>query len=209
MGYSPSDGITATADLTVSFGINQDADVVEIYQNDNGTLILLTTLNNVPSGAVDVPLTFDIGGNTAIQIQVTDADGNTTTDNMDIYIDESALTADWDLTANQTLNAHPDPLLVTFSDQLLDISEVQNALVLLYDNNVLDASALSITALTLTEFELTGLSAIDDTPGTYSVGLDLALLNKYSSGRGRGSGHARGHRYIHLRCDQFLRPGWR
>jgi len=156
MGYSPSDGVTATTDLTLSFGLNQDADVVEIYQDDNGTLTLLSTLNNVAAGAVDVPLIFDTGGNTAIEIRVVDADGNVVTDNMDIYIDESALTADWDLATNQTLTAHPDPLLVTFSDQLLDISEVQNALVLSYSNNVLDASGLSITATSLTEFELTG-----------------------------------------------------
>jgi len=182
MGHSPSDGITATTDLTVSFGINQDANVVEIYQNDNGTLTLLATLNNVPSGAVDVPLIFDTGGNTAIQIKVTDVDGNTTTDNMSIYIDESALTADWDFAPDQVLTAHPDILIVTVSDQLLDISEVQNALVLFYDNNVLDVSGLSIVATSLTEFELTGLPSVNDAPGAYSVGIDLTLLNKYSSG---------------------------
>jgi|GEM_PF-911762 len=182
MGHSPSDGITATTDLTVSFGINQDANVVEIYQNDNGTLTLLATLNNVPSGAVDVPLIFDTGGNTAIQIKVTDVDGNTTTDNMSIYIDESALTADWDFSPDQVLTAHPNILTVTVSDQLLDISEVQNALVLFYDNNVLDVSGLSIVATSLTEFELTGLPSVNDAPGVYSVGIDLTLLNKYSSG---------------------------
>ncbi len=182
MGYSLVDGVTATNVLDLSFGINQAADVIRIYQDDNGSLTLLTTLNAVPAGAVTVPLLFDTGGNTAILVEATDEDGNTVEANFDIYIDESALTADWDLAPNQVLTEHPDTLVLTFSAQLLDFSEVQNALVLLYDNNVLDASDLSIEAISLTEFELTGLSTIDDTPGTYSIGVDLTLLNKYTSG---------------------------
>ena len=186
MGYSPSDGITATTEFTVSFGINENASIIEIYQNDNGNLTLISTLNDVAAGAVDIPLIFETGGNTALEIVVTDADGNTTMATMDIYIDQSALTASWAFVdgglGGQVLSAQPDTVILTFSDQLLDVSEVQNALVLFYNDNVIDASSLVINAISLTEFETTGLPTIGNEPGLYELGVDLTLLNKYKSG---------------------------
>ena len=186
MGYSPSDGITATTEFTVSFGINENASTIEIYQNDNGNLTLITTLNDVAAGAVDIPLFFETGGNTALEIVVTDAEGNTIMATMDIYIDQSALTASWAFVdgsiIGQVVSTQPDTVILTFSHQLLDISEVQNALVLFYNNNAVDASNLGINAISLTEFEITGLPTIGNEPGLYEIGVDLTLLNKYTSG---------------------------
>jgi len=182
MGHSPSDGITASLDFTVNFGMNEPATIIEVYQNDNGTLTLLETLENVDAGVVAIPLLFETGGNTALEIIITGEDGNEITEQMDLYIDESALTATWAFEDGQLVDAHPDTLRFTVSDQLLDSSEIQNAINVLFDNNVLDASMLTVTPISLTEFEITGLPLLSNASGVYTIGVDLSLLNKYSSG---------------------------
>lgn len=97
MGHSLLDGITATKILDFSFGISEAASLIEIYQNDIGTLTLLATLNDVDAGNVTIPLDFATGGNTAIYMEASDENGNVVNANFDIYIDESALTANWEL----------------------------------------------------------------------------------------------------------------
>lgn len=133
-------------------------------------------------GAVAIPLLFETGGNTAIEIVVTGEDGNAITEQMDIYIDESALTASWIFEDGQIVSTHPDTIRFALSDQLLDVSEIQNAITVQFDNNLLDANVLNINPTSLTEYEITGLPMLSNAPGIYTIGVDLTILNKYSSG---------------------------
>ena len=182
MGFSSTDGITNTTELSISFDINQDASMIEIYQNDIGALTLLETLSSVTAGEINALVNLETGGNTVLEIKVIDLNGNSTMENISLYIDQAALTASWDLIEGSILEQHPDTVIVTFSDRLLNESDLQTALVLYYENNMLDISGLEINALSLTDFAITGIPSIDNAAGEYMLGVDLTLLEKYSSG---------------------------
>ncbi len=182
MGYSSSDAITATKDLSVSFTINEYAQVIEVYQVDNGVYTLIATLSDVSAGPVSIPTLFDTGGNTALSISVTDDNANIVSQELPIYIDESALTGTWNFEAEQTLTAHPNTMEFVFSDQLLSDAALDETLVLLFNNSVISAAGLNVDIASGTTYQITGFESVNILPGTYSLGIDMTLVNKYSSG---------------------------
>ncbi len=194
MGYSNTDNITGSKTFVLFFDIDEPATTITIYQDDNGTLTLLETLENQPFGTVDALLELSTGGQTAVEIHAFDANNNLVVANMPLFIDEAPLAGAWDFVPNQVLEKHPDFIDITFSDLLLDLANVNaqkqllaltsldSALVLTYENTVLDPDGLSLTFLADTTFRLSGFEMIDSLPGNYTVGVDLTMLKKYSSG---------------------------
>jgi len=182
LGISATDGITSTLNLSVSFDIDQDAETITIYQDDLGTLNLLSTAENVTAGTVTLLTDFPTGGSTAILIEAVDENGNVVTESFDLFLDETSPSVTWDLEPGQLLAEHPGSIQLIFSDPLLNPDDIQEAIFIDYDNNVLDPDLLTIESISDMIFQISGFPSITLLDGRYTVGVDMSLLIKASSG---------------------------
>ncbi len=188
MGVSNTDGITATKNLTINFSINEAARNIAVYQDDNSTLRLLASQTSANAGALSFPVSFNTGGQTAVVVKMEDLMGNTVEASKLLYIDESVLTAEWDLSSGQQLVTHPNQLLVTFGDTLLGtIADPATALSFSYNNTQIEPTNWTFSKTSDLTYLFSNLTDFGQEAGVYKVGLDLSQFNKQFSG---GTGNA-------------------
>jgi len=195
LGHSSDDGVTSGNEFNLLFNLNDSIPYLNIYQdynicedcddiqNYNEKLELLTTLKIVQPGDIEVPLEFITVGNTAVYLEAKDYNGIAISEKLFLTIDETALTVYWNFEEDQTLQKHPNEIEFTFSDRPLhSVEDIQNALILKYEDRTLDMDNLEVDSISVIEYKLKGLPSLNDLSGDYTLGIDLRKLKKYSSG---------------------------
>ena len=183
LGISSTDNITSTRILDVLYHINEPAQNVHIYQNDNGNLTLLEYLPTASPGDHVAPIMLPTGGNTAIHISMEDSIGNEVIAQMNLYVDETALSGTWDFASGVIVPSQPDTLFFDFRDPIIDVASVVDSVIQFSkDNNKVPVSSLSLAKETNQRYFLSGISGVRNQPGKYSISMDLSNFNKISSG---------------------------
>ncbi len=182
LGFSSTDGVTSSLDLMIGYTINDDAETVNIYQDDNGTLTLLSSMGPIMAGVMTTPVQFPTGGNTALVVEALDDTGFSVDANKSLYLDETSLTASWDFEDGLALNAHPSVITLEFSDAVLDDSQLASALFLNYENNILSTDDLVVNSISETTYEVSGFESTTLLDGVFTIGLDVTQFYKYQSG---------------------------
>ncbi len=191
LGFSAVDGITAARTLDITFEIDAPADDIQLYQNDNGSLSLLGTIDSAAIGQVVFnDVLFPSTGQTSLQVQLKDKEGNPVQASKALFLDETNLFAEWDLPANQELREHPSSLVLSFSEPVLDEGTISTASIQLNrGSDIIDTDGWALQRLTDTSYQLIGLTELAPVPGSYQLKVDLSAFQKYSSGV-RGTGGA-------------------
>jgi len=183
LGFSSTDGITSVLAVDLSFNISEDARDIFIYQNDNGLLNLLNGISSAVAGTHTFPLTFPTGGQTIVEVWMEDLGGNAVMAEKILYLDESKLSAVWDLEEELLIANHPSAIDLIFSDDVIDLNSIPaDLLSWTKDANVLDNSQLSLSKQMGDLYQLTGLTMTENIPGIYQLGVDLSYFTKNSSG---------------------------
>lgn len=182
LGISDADGITHGSDFDIEFNMSADAAQVTVSQTDFGDEFILAVVNGADSGAVSIPVSFPTGGNTGVKVTATAAGGGFVSIERDLFLDEAPLSAEWVTDPGQGLNAQPPGLTLSFGSQLLDPSALDSALTLRRNGQVVAAAQPISAQLDNTVFDISNLESAGNTPGNYSLAVDLALLKKRSSG---------------------------
>jgi hypothetical protein len=189
LGYSDSDGITASKSIEVSFDLTGEVSQLAIYQSELSGEILLSLDSNV-TGSYTIPLTLINAGNTSIKVTATGVNGISVSAKKDLNIDQLALSANWTLATGQVFTQAIDSLKLNISDKLLNEVDLLSALTLSRNNVVLATDGLSITQLNDTAFVIKGIASITALPGIYTMSVNTELLSKYRSGmNGQGKVH--------------------
>ncbi len=186
LGYSNSDGITSAESLTVGFSISEGAKQITVSQVDLSDEVVLETIADAAVGKVSIPVNLQTGGKTKIRVTALGVNGGESAVETELFIDRLALTGSWQF-VNQNLIIQPDTMHFVFSEKLLSGLEFLNALQFRKNGIELAKDNLAVKAISETEYELTGLSKVNDLPGTYELRLNLSKLAKYNSGK-PGSG---------------------
>ena len=191
LGFSAVDGITAARNLAISFDIDAPANNIRLYQNDNGTLNLLSTKDSASSGLVVFDnILFPTTGQTSLQIQLQDEEGNSVQATKVLFLDETNLFAEWEFSADQEQTEHPSSLVLNFSESILNEGTISNASIQVNrGSDIINTDSWSLQRLTDTSYQLIGLDELNVEPGLYQLVVDLSAFQKYSSGV-RGTGEA-------------------
>lgn len=189
LGFSGTDGVTASDSLMVSFNINNDAAQITISQADLSGETLLTTVKNQAAGAVSIPVTSLKAGNSSLKVVAQGANGGTTTSTKTLFIDLTPLNAQWQFINNQSVNRQMDTIPVLFSGKLLSQTELVPSVQLKHNSVTLSTSGFTFKQINDTVYHLIGLRQASVAPGNYQLLLNLQPLSKYNSGT-KGSGFA-------------------
>jgi hypothetical protein len=182
LGYSATDGITSTRNLTVFMDV-VDPDVrVEVYDNDFGTLTLLADSNHVAAGALALPVRLAYAGNILLEVHCIDSIGNFSTTQLPIVVDEYAFQVSFRDIPQQPVTAHPGSIRLLFSDRILASSLDIDALSLRLKGDLVDLSGVVIQQVSDSLFTVSGLDNLSRNPGDYTLTLDLTRVEKYLSG---------------------------
>ena len=183
LGFSSTDGITSTKEFNFDFSINQTAKNIEIFQNDNGTLVLLKELASLDVGQHNIPVVLPTGGMSALLLKMEDTIGNEVSEQLPIYIDESALSGTWKFTKGLNVASTFDSIDFEFDARISNtVVAVDSVISVSRSNNIVDESTLVLTNTSDTTKRLSGLEPISNIPGRYKVGIDLRSFEKRSSG---------------------------
>lgn len=184
LGYSNTDGITSTTSLDLSFDINETANNIRIYQNDNGTLRLLSTISTANPGNISKSLVLLSGGNTALVVFANDIYGNEVSVSLNLNIDEAALTGSWLWNNGSAQSTHPDSIYFEFGVPVADEGNVPDSIFgLLINNNSFELPQLRFIRKSETSYLLTGLEYLDDQYSTFKVFVNTSHFHKNLSGR--------------------------
>ena len=183
MGFSATDNITATKSLVASMNNNEPGSRIKVYQTDLVNTALLADTLNVGIGPLLLPISLDFSGNLFLQAHCIDKYNNVTITEIPLFIDETVLFGTWKNTPVVSVQAQPDSLIIEFSDKLLDDTKIKENL-----KFELDSKELSIQDLTVSKskdklYVLKGMDKVGKVSGTYSLGVDLSKLQKYTSGK--------------------------
>ncbi|OOQ57316.1 MBG domain-containing protein [Mucilaginibacter pedocola] len=181
-GYSSTDGITSGLAINVALKLSAVASKLTIAQQDASGQQALATFTNMAAGDVSVPVTLAKGGDMKLVITATDKNGLSATAEKALFVDDIPLTAKWNFADNQTLFTQVDAMAVNFSDKLLNATSIPGALQLTRNGVVVPSSSLTIQPQSETLYNIIGLAALSSLPGNYKLSLNMASLNKYSSG---------------------------
>jgi hypothetical protein len=187
MGFSNSDGITATGNLTVSMLVNQADSRIELYQTDNVNPVLLGETFKNSEGVISMPVVLNYGGNMVIEAHCIDSYGNRTITKFPVFVDESNLTGNWKNSPAPNVSFQPSSIQVEFTDKLLDDSKISENLIFRKDGINIGNHLLNVNKLSDKLYEVQGLDAAGNTAGSYNLVLDLSKLQKYNSGRSGAS----------------------
>ncbi|MFY9154127.1 MAG: CARDB domain-containing protein [Prolixibacteraceae bacterium] len=183
MGFSDSDGITATKTLTASMTVNEPNTRIELYQTDQVNPILLAEADNVPAGPLSLPVTFSYTGNVTLQAYCIDSFTNQSITEIPVFIDETALVSTWKDAPLAAVLVQPTSLQLEFSDKLLDDTKLKENLKFERDGQLLGNENLTITKSTDKIYAVSGMNLAGNASGTYSLSLDNSKFKKYLSGK--------------------------
>ena len=182
LGFSATDGITASDSLMVNFNINNNASQIIVSQVDLSGETVLTTVNNHAAGAVSIPVTSLKAGNSSLKIVAHGANGGTMTASKAVFIDLIPINAQWQFVNNQNVSRQMDTIPVLFSSKLLSNTGLIPSVQLKHNSATLPIAGLSFKQINDTVYHLIGLRQASIAPGNYQLLLNLQSLNKYSSG---------------------------
>jgi Ca2+-binding RTX toxin-like protein len=167
-GISSTDLLTNSLNLTVAGTISEAG--TQVLLKDLTTGIDLGSATN-PGTTFSQNIVLNNSGTHQIQVQIVDAAGNFTNSNVNVFVDQSAPTSSF-------VNV-PSPNTTGISSIDIAFSESINAsgltltdLKLTKDGVLLDLSNAVITAISATNYQLSGLSTLTATPGNYSLSLN-------------------------------------
>lgn len=182
LGFSDSDGVTSSGDVTVLMTVNEADTRIRIYQNASGSRTLLADVEAAETGLLTVPINITVTGNFILEAYCVDSFTNESVTVLPLFIDEISLRADWKNVPLIPDLKHPDSLILEFSDRLLDDSILKDNLIWKRNGQVLGKENISILKLSDKVYAVTGMNLGHFLPGNYEMSLDLDLLQKYSSG---------------------------
>ncbi len=180
MGYSDTDAITATTDLTVSMMVNEPDCRIQLYVEGQSGTTLLADSSGVYEGNLSVPVELDAGSLT-LKVVCSDSYENSVNTELPVYIDQVPLVATWE-DIDYVQQDQLDTILLSFSARLLDDSNLKSALSFEYGDELLDASNLNVEKTSERIYKVSGLSDCKDTKGLYYLSVNTSLLQKRSSG---------------------------
>ena len=182
LGYSASDGITSTRQVTVLMDIVEPNVGVELYKNDYGTLTLLASMDDVSPGELSIPVLLPSAGYIKLEVHTVDPDRNFNITKLSIVVDESAFQVDFVDVPEEPVLANPKSIGLLFTDKILASTIDISTLTLRINGIEADISGLTLVQVSDTLFTLSGLDNFDDNTGDYVLSLDLSKIEKYLSG---------------------------
>ncbi len=178
--------IVADTTLTVGAALPEAGLTVSIYEKSptaNGLGTLLWS-GVVEGDVLSREVTLLNGGTRTLTIVTTDAAGNATSNSYNVLVDMVVLTVATDLEARY--KELPDAVLLTFNAGITELP--LSALSLTVNGTAVSLEGATITRLSDSQWQLSGLQALGDTVGSYQLSVELSSLAKSLSGlAGSGS----------------------
>ena len=178
--------VVADTRISVAAVLPESGLTVSIYdrsvrETGLGTLLWIGTVTGTELNRV---VTLNGGGSRVLSVITADASGNSTTNTYNVLVDMVALTVETDLEAKY--KEHPDSVVLTFNAAIAELP--LSALSLVVNGTAVSLDGATVSKVSDTEWKLSGLSALCDTVGSYTFGVDLSQLTKSASGlAGQGS----------------------
>ena len=184
-GFSDSDGITWTRELTVSGTLPEDGLTVEILCRyvGGGETLLATLAADATSASLPFSQAIVLPGvgNVTLVVRLTDAAGNSSDTEKSVFVDALALTG--------TLSGAPTDTAVVastaslaFSDRVMDGGVTLERFTLARDGEAIALEGVSLSKVDDVTFTLTGLDALCAEDGAYVLRFDGSAVRKYLSG---------------------------
>ena len=197
-GFSDSDGITWTRELTVSGTLPEDGLTVEILCRyvGGGETLLATLAADATSASLPFSQAIVLPGvgNVTLVVRLTDAAGNSSDTEKSVFVDALALTG--------TLSGAPtdsavvaSTVTLTFSDHVMDGDVTLERFTLVRDGEAIALEGVSLSKVDDVTFTLTGLDALCAEDGAYVLRFDGSAVRKYLSGLTMGGALALRWRY--------------
>ena len=177
--------VVAESSITVGAELPEAGLTVSIYDRlvtASGMGTLLWT--GVVEGTVlSRQVTLLNGSSHAVSIVTTDSAGNETTNSFNVLVDMVVLTAAMDL--EDQYKDMPDAVSITFSSATTDLPLA--ALKLTVDGREASLDGATLTRVSETEWQLSGLGGLSIPAGEVALSVDLSTVSKTSSGlQGQG-----------------------
>ncbi len=189
LGSSNSDGITSGDSISVSMIVHEDNTTIFLYETDGNSRSLLSQVDSVDSGLLVIPADFSASGNVSVEIVCTDSVGNQSTTSFKVYLDNTDLLATISEVPTEISNAHPDSLIVTFSEAI-EANDFNSAtLSIQYNGAEILSDPITIQTLDSKRFVLKGFENLLLRDGVHTLFIDLSMIRKLSSGK-TGSSNA-------------------
>ena len=183
LGYSDTDGITSTRELTVSMNVIDPGVKIELYKNDFGTLTFLADSSNVMPGELSIPLTIPSPGNVLLEVHSIDENNNFSVTQLPIVIDEFAIQLSFLEVPEEPVTSNPELIKLLFSDGILGSSLDLTSVKLNLNGNALNKEGIAIQIISDTLFILSGFNTLGAQAGDYTLSIDLTKIQKRISGR--------------------------
>jgi ELWxxDGT repeat protein len=167
-GISSTDLLTNSLNLTVA-GTTSEAGA-QVSLKDLTTGIDLSSATS-PGTTFSQNIVLNNPGTHQIQVHVVDAAGNFTDSNVNVFVDQAAPTSSF-VNVPSTNTSGISSIDIAFSESIDVGSLTLSDLKLTKDGVLLDLSDAVITAISGTNYQLSGLSALTATPGNYSLFLN-------------------------------------
>lgn len=184
-GFSDSDGITWTRELTVAGTLPEDGLTVEIlcrYVGGSETVLAMLEADATSaSRSFAQPIVLPGAGNVTLVVRLTDAAGNSSDTEKSVFVDVLALTG--------TLSGAPTDTAVVastatlaFSDRVMDGDVSLDKFTLARDGKPLELQGVSLVKVDDVTFTFTGLDALCAEDGAYVLRFDGTAVRKHLSG---------------------------
>lgn len=183
LGFSDSDNITSTRNLTASMTVNEADSQIKLYLSNQGNPILLADVPNAKTGTLSIPVNFDYSGNLTLQAVCIDKYGNKANTEISISIDETAFVGTWKDAPQSALKTQPASLPIEFTEKLLDDTKLKNFLKFECNGQSLETKNMTVSKTTEKCYVVTGMNLAGNSFGAYRLVLDVSKLNKYTSGK--------------------------
>ncbi|WP_430932240.1 CARDB domain-containing protein [Saccharicrinis sp. 156] len=184
LGISDSDGVTSTKELSAVMNVPEDGNDVEIYLNDNGLRTQLAVVLNATTGELTIPFTVPTGGHMEIEAHSVNDTGDPSIVSIPVFVDEAPLTAVVVGVPTKAAEAHPDPINIVFSRNILENSISTDVIDILYNNVPLSLPGIAIGQVSDSIFSVSGLNLLPIESGNYMIAVDIRGLHKQTSGIG-------------------------
>lgn len=183
MGFSATDAVTASGTVTAVMNVTEPNSTIRIYQNDIGNITLLAEVTHAQPGLLSVPIQFTRSGNLVLEAHCLDSLTNEIVTQLNVFIDEAALQANWKNLPAAPITAQVDSLVLEFSDKLLDDAGLKGFLKFDRDGLALNMANFTISKSSDKAYILKGIKQAGSEAGQYTISVDLTKLQKYSSGK--------------------------
>lgn len=182
LGYSATDGITATRTLDVIMDVPDQDVKIELYKNDFGALTMLAERSNVMQGELSLPVKLPSAGNILLEVYCIDERSNLSITQLPVVVDESAFRADFQDVPQEPVINHPEVIALAFSERVLASTVTKSCLSLRLKGEVIDLAGIVVQQVNDTLYTLSGFDQLDNPPGEYKLAVDLTKIEKYVSG---------------------------